>query len=124
VPSCANQPTAWVGGQPGGGPGGQRGQAGVLNGVLRDRQVTRGPGDAGDRGPPVRPQLLLEPYPVGGALLGQEATPALDSAAVVAACALPPVSMTARTSTEPAVAAGSIAAKCSAWSKSAHSTRV
>lgn len=64
----------------------------------------------------------LEHQPVGAGPLYQDRTPVVRAAA--AACAPPPVSMTARTSTEPAVAAGSIAAKCSAWSKSAQSTRV
>ena len=107
VPRGANQPGPRISGQTLLGPRSQRRQAGVLHGILSDRQIPGCPGEAGNRSPPMRLK-----FPFQHALLDQDATP--TSLAAALASELPPVSTTARTSTDPLLAAGSIAAKYSA----------
>jgi len=118
VPRGGDQPRPRIGRCTGGRPLGQRRGAGLLYGVVRGRQVPHDSGDAGDRGPPVLAQLALDHRRIDQD--DTEPAEAEGAAVVVGAWVL----MTGRTSTDPALAAGIIAANFKASSRSAHSTRV
>src|SRR5450755_1510902 len=109
VPCGGDQPGPRIRRLARGGPLHERGEACLLGGVLRGRQVTGQPGDTGDHGPPVLAHGTLDQdtrFPAAVEVVGAW------------------VAMTARTSTDPVAAAGIIAAYISASSRSAQSTRV